>query len=283
MNHRGARAIPDADHRNFFQSLNVMKSLYDTDLPVRFAKKFQRWITNNRLNSLESLSQYQHISLCAGTSQAFDHFYIKHHTRRFRTLTGEFMYHRAVFKQGYKHLDYPLAPLDPNDAVIISVPFSDLGSKHPDTNEILRRCSEMGVPVLLDMAYVVCSKNIVIDLDQSCIDTVVFSLSKMLYGAENLRVGIRFQKTNSDDGIDVFNSVGMNNRLDIAVAEQIIDTFKPDYIWGRYSEKYQKVIKDMGLQATDCIMFGLDDQDRYPELNRGNKTNRVCISDQLCT
>jgi Aminotransferase class I and II len=281
MNLQGARTIPDPVHQEIMQKYDPVKDLYDADLVKDFGTEFFSWITHNKQNQYQGLHRFNHITLCAGSSQAFDHFYLKHHKRRFRTLPGEFMYHRAVLKQGFHHLLLTSDALAANDAVIISVPFSDTGKRPDKLEEILSACDEKQVPVLLDMAYAVCSKNIHVDLDHTCIDAVVFSMSKFLHGAEHLRVGIRFQRRNDDDGIDVFNSVGMNNRQDIGLARHIMRYFPSDYLWSNYAKQYAQAIKKLKLKATDCIMFGLDYRNQYPELNRGNEFNRVCISEMI--
>ena len=62
--------------------------------------------------------------------------------------------------------------------------------------------------MLLDFAYYPCTKNINLDLEKfSAVETITFSISKAFYGAEFLRVGMRLQREDKDDGIDVFNSV----------------------------------------------------------------------------
>jgi Aminotransferase class I and II len=279
MNLQGARTIPDPLHQQILQRYDPVKDLYDPDLTGNFGIEFYRWITLNKYNRYQGLHRLKHITLCAGSCQAFDHFYIKHHKRRFRTLPGEFMYHRAVLKQGFDHLSLAADTLAANDAVIISVPFSDTGRQPENLEEILTACDEKQVPVLLDMAYAVCSKNIDVNLDHDCIDSVVFSMSKFLHGAEHLRVGIRFQAEDQDDGIDVFNSVGMNNRMDIALARYMITTLPSDYLWNQYAKPYAQAIKKLKLKATDCIMFGLDYRNQYRDLNRGNEFNRVCVSE----
>ena len=43
--------------------------------------------------------------------------------------------------------------LKKNDCFVVSVPFSDSGSIHPQTEEILKKCDELKIPVLIDSAY----------------------------------------------------------------------------------------------------------------------------------
>jgi hypothetical protein len=139
----------------------------------------------------------------------------------------------------------------------------------------------MDIPVLLDFAYYPCTKNIEINLDKfPAVETVCFSISKAFYGAEFLRVGMRLQRENNDDGIDVFNSVEMVNRCSINIANKLISNYSVDYNWQKYKEVYETVIKENNLLETDCIMFGLGGQE-YADYNRGGDVNRVCVSELI--
>jgi hypothetical protein len=192
------------------------------------------------------------------------------------------MYHTAVLKNGGKHQtiiknDFIL----PNQAVIVSVPFSDYGTTHDELERVLDRCNKQNNPVLLDFAYYPCTKNIDIDLDKyPCVETVTFSISKAFYGAEFLRVGMRLEREYTDDGIDVFNSVEMVNRVSLSIANELIKKYTVDHNWNSYSKMYNKVCEEHNLKATDCIMFGLGGSE-YADYNRGTAVNRVCISELI--
>ena len=59
---------------------------------------------------------------------------------------------------------------------------------------------------------------------------------------------------------------------------QIASTLKASQ--DTFGEKYSQVCKEMNLEETDCVMFGIGG-DEYNSLNRGSDKNRVCISDLL--
>ena len=280
MNLRGARPIPNHAVSEFVASINIGTALSDPNISREFMRNWLQWISSSKRNKLRGLAGYTSIRLTAGSAQIFDHFYIKHHTRRFRVLQGEFMYHSAVFKLGLDSLELD-SDLHHNDAVIVSVPFSDLGYQHTMMHSLLSRCDRLAIPVLLDLSYMPVSKNIDLDLDHRCIDSLAFSISKAWPNAENLRMGIRLQRSDSDDGIDVFNSVDMINRLSCHVANQLITRYSVDWNWDTYGDHYHSVIAEMDLEPVDCILFGLDTKDRYPHLNRGGSTTRVCISEAI--
>ena len=279
MNLRGAKPIVDFSIRESIEYMMPTPALYNHAIADQFKKKFFRWIQSSRLNRLRNMDQYHSVQLVSGTIQSFDHFYWRHRDRRFRFMPGEFMYHQACLKQGacFKLLENDLMR---GDALLLSVPFSDIGEQHPSTEKLLHQCDSLGVPVLLDFAYYPCTKNIDLDLGFECIDTITFSISKAFYGAEFLRVGIRCQRENRDDGIDVFNSVDMINRISVHVADRLISEYSVDHNWKKYNKAYQQVCKEKNLKPTNCIMFGLGGKE-YEDYNRGGTVNRVCVSELI--
>lgn len=281
MNLRGAKPVTDNRIKKFITELNPVNDLYNEELPSKFIKEFMDWISASGNNTLTGLELFTSQKLVCGTVQAFDHFYFRHKNKRFRFHKGEFMYHSACLKHGcdWKYLEDE--PLKHNDVLITSVPFSDYGRQHVDLEYYLDICNSLDIPVLLDFAYYPCTKNINVDLSQwKCVETITFSISKAFYGAEFLRVGVRCERTDTDDGIDVFNSVEMNNRIDLSIASSLINQFSVDWNWQQYASVYNKIIEDRDLLPTDCIMFGIGG-DKYKEFNRGSDVNRVCISELI--
>jgi hypothetical protein len=280
MNLRGAKPVADRSIQTFVNSLDLTDSLYNSNIPAEFTENFYNWITRSKNNTIKGIENFTNRKLVAGSAQAFDHWYWRHKNKTFRVLDGEFMYHSAVLKHGGK-IESLKHPLNPNDAVIISVPFSDYGRQHPKLESILEQCQEFDIPVLLDFAYYPCTKNINVDLDKyTCVETITFSISKAFYGAEFLRVGMRLERSDTDDGVDVFNSVDMHNRIGLSIANELIKNYSVDYNWEAYSEAYSQVCKEQELEETDCIMFGLGG-DKWQHMNRGSDVNRVCISELI--
>jgi hypothetical protein len=247
-------------------------------LSERYLDFFTRWVLNSS-NDIQGLNMFDKKTFCHGTIQAFDHFYIKHAGKRVRFFQGEFAYHRVCVQNSYKwkYIDHDL---EKNDIVVISAPFSDLGSIHPDMESVLSRCDQLEIPVLIDMAYICISQNTTINLCHPCIETVVTSLSKAFFGAQFLRVGIRWQKDYHNDGIDMANEAEMLPLVNMKLAINHFERYGLDWNWQTYGEIYQDTITELGLQPTNCILFGLGDE-TYQDYNRGNKTNRVCISQEI--
>jgi len=281
MNLRGAKPLVDTSIKNFINKIDLTDALYDEDLPNTFKEKFFNWINSSKLNTLDGLESFSNRQLCAGTAQAFDHWYWRHKNRTIRFFKGEFMYHSAVLKHGGTYAYIEDRKLQPNDAVVISVPFSDWGKQREDLEYYLYNCCAMDIPVLLDFAYYPCTKNINLDLDKfKCVDTVTFSISKAFYGAEFLRVGMRLEREHRDDGLDVINDVEMLNRPSLKIALELINNYSVDHNWMLFETLYKSVCEQNYLKETDCIMFGLGGEE-YAEYNRGTDVNRVCVSELI--
>jgi hypothetical protein len=280
MNLRGAKPVADNKIRHFITTINTGNFLYDETLPSKFADSFVNWITASKHNTIVGLDKFASTNIVNGTIHTFDHWYWRHKTKRFRFFKGEFMYHSAFLKNG-GNWQYLNNDLESNDALIVSVPFSDYGSQRSEMFYYLDQCNKLNIPVLLDFAYYPCAKNVSIDLTQyPCVETATFSISKAFYGAEYLRAGIRLDRKLADDGINVSNSVDMINRVSLGIAIELMKNFSVDYNWNTYNNAYKEVCKEYNLIETDCIMFGLGG-DEYNNYNRGTSVNRVCISDLI--
>jgi len=259
------------------RSIDLAKFLKNIDLnnnnlSKEFKKNFVNWISNSKLNNIQGLDKFNSISITNGSIQIFDHFYLRHHKRRFRFLQGEFMYHKAVCKHDLDYVFLENDKLRSNDAFIMSIPYTRKGIQHPDLLELLHYCNKLNIPVLLDFAHFPVAKNININLNEyNCIETLAFSMSKFCYGAEYLRVGIRMQKENIDDGIDTFNSVDMYHRINIDIANQLIHQYSVDYNWNTFNEKYSITCTKNKLKECDNILVGF------------RKDERVIISQLLCS
>lgn len=277
MPKQGAYPVRSKQILNKLDEFNIKQ--HSVDLAT-YLEKYRAWLESSQKNRLIGLSNFSSSSFIHGTIQAFNHFYLRHCKRRFRFYKGEFMYHRAVLKHGLDWHWLNDDKLRSNDAVLISCPFSDTGKLHIELSHILDQCEKLGIPVLIDLAYFVASKNVNINLNYQCIDTVCTSISKMFEGAQYIRTGIRFMRENIDDGIDVFNSVEMVPIYNMSLTSYIIDNFSVDHCWDNYEQQYNTVIDKLSLEPTDCIMFGVS-HDQYHEFNRGNSHNRVCISDEI--
>ncbi len=277
--YKGVEPIPNTDVLGFLQMLNYEDWLSkDSDwIYSCYKDTFLQWIQSSNLNTLNGIENFKHKQYSFGTTQTFDLFYLQNKNSRFRSFKGDFFYHTAC-NNDCEYLD--TSPINTNDAVIISVPFSDTGNIPNTLETILCECDVMGVPVLLDMCYYVIGKDININLNHECIDTISFSLSKFSDGLQNFRCGFRLTKDFKDDGIDIINQFYHVPKISCAVGISIMDNYSVDYNWNEFGDSYLSVCEKKNLKPTNTMILGLGGSE-YDYLNRGNSTNRVCIAKDI--
>lgn len=284
--YRSARAIRDPDVLAFIEALDtrggLLASLEETKVRAAFLEAFPKWAISSQRNQLRNLDALPYTAFVNGTIQAFDAFYMENRTRRFRCFKGEFMYHRAAWRQGFDFALLEDGPVTVGDAIVISLPFSDTGDRHGQMDEVIADCNRLGVPVLIDCAYMHIAGAIDFDFDQPCISIVTFSMSKTFHGLDKLRIGIRFSRRFADDFIDVFNTVEMANRHSCMVGLAAIEHFPVDFNFDKYRSRQVEVCRGLGVIPSNCVIFGLGGPD-WGEYSRGGDLNRICISKLLET
>ena len=275
---KGARPVKLSkvfDHYQTHQFRNI--ELYD------YAELWRVWLTSSKSKTIAGLDQFKHADYTCGTSQTFDHFVIKHAQREIAVLRGDFQYHACIARPNqFAYID---DTVQAGQALIISLPFSDLGREHPKFKSILNQCNQLGVPVCLDLAYWGIAKNIDIDLDQyPCITEITSSVSKAFYLLENHRVGVRFSRDYQNDGISMINEVKMQNTFSMSLGIHFMEKYSADWAWKELDTQYQYICLQNNLKTTDTLIFALGDQERHNEFNRGIAGNfRVCISELFKT
>jgi hypothetical protein len=285
---RGARPVRNKEIQDFHWHLDK-NNLKNITL-LEYEKVWREWFNYSNTKSLRGLEKFTHVDYTQGTSQTFDQFILRYSKdREIIVLNGDFQYHACLGKHvEFKYVDYPhhlesVLQGPGLHALLISAPFSDFGSIHPDFEEIMRICNVMDIPVCLDLAYWGISKHIHINLDDfPAIKEVTCSLSKPFFTLENHRVGVRFTKDYVDDGVSMLNEVKMQNNYSMALGVEYMRNFSPYYNWEKYRDLYETVCQNEELVWTDTMIFGLGDDVRHSEFNRGVSGNyRVCISDWL--
>jgi len=275
---KGARPIKDQAIKKFYR-LDYPEVSLDT-----YTDAWRTWLTSSKLNYITGLEEFKFAHYTQGTTQSFDNFAIRHSKDRYlTTIQGDFQYHRCIGKFLYhKELDFHNPNVKKNSALLISLPFSDMGAEHPAMERLLKFCNKNKVPVCLDLAYFGIAKGIYLNLrNYPCIEEVTCSLSKPFYTLENHRVGVRFTREYQDDGISMINEVNYQNNLSMSLGVAYMTEFSKDYMWTKYRDRYSSVCKQLDLEPTDTVIFGLGDQ-RHQEFNRATKgLNRVCISNML--
>ena len=228
----GAQYVVAPDQEQFVKS-TIAKSienncLWNGDIKQKFLNPYRQWIQTSTLNAISGLEHFPVASFSAGTTEAFDKFYLKNLHRRIRYFRGEYMYHQVAGRQYFKQAKFVEDDdLDSNDVLVLSLPFSDTGNAHPDMQATLTKCSQLGIPVLLDCAYFGICSGIEFNLDHDCITDLTFSLSKT-FPVPHLRIGMRLTRTDDDDALLVMNKTDYVNRLSCFVGVELLENFSPD-------------------------------------------------------
>lgn len=271
----GAGPIQDEDQLEFLKNIHLpLSALNDESIDKKFLKIYRTWIENNKINTIQGLELFSFACYSQATSESFDKFYLKNSKRRFRCFKAEYMYHILTWRNcfpNWKFLDDQ--PLESNDAVVISYPFSDTGNKHPMMDRILERACQLGVPVLIDMAYFGICSGLDFDLTWPCITDVTFSLSKS-FPVSNARIGMRLTKTDDDDSLFVYNKSGYINRLSLALGLLLIEKFSSDYIPIKYKNLQQQWCKDLDADPSSTVIFGMGNQ-KWSQYDRGAGNHRL--------
>ena len=230
-------------------------------------------------NNLIGLEKFNSLAFSLGTTNTFDLFTATNPTRRLVSFKGEYIYHNIMQRTIYgeitslTHAD----EIDENDCVVISCPFADTGEEHPEMNEILARCDRLGVPLLLDMAYINISEDININLEHDCIKALTTSVSKV-FPLGHVRVGMRMKKTNIDDGLDMTTSCDWVNKLGIGISNHVLKNFTSSFIVNKYKQQQIEMCKQLDVHVSKSVIFGIDNNNKYNEYNRGFDSNRLCFS-----
>lgn len=268
--------MEDPDTQRLVQDLvkNGANNLNDTTVHQRFVDEYRHWLQRSQLNCLRGLDAFPVACYSNGSTEVFDKFYLRHTGRRFRCFRGEYMYHIGAYKnyQNWCYMDQD--QLRENDALVISLPFSDLGDVHPDTNKVLDQCSQLGIPVLIDCTYFGQCAGIDFDLDHPAVTDVAFSLSKTLPVAW-IRIGMRLTRRNVDDSLEVYNKIGYVNRLGANVGLQALGKITADDAWHKWHKVQESFCQQLNLVPSKTVIFGLDIYNQFPEYNRGGSSNRL--------
>lgn len=263
------------------QTIELLKTPVNTDVlfaedsVTDFLNDYRNWINSTKNNVFVGIENYQYSCFSAGTSESFDKFYMKNATKRFRCFRGEYIYHKLAWRDKFNWCYIDDEPIAENDAVIISLPFADTGNKHINHNNILEKCEELNVPVLIDCCYFGTCANIEFDLTYNCITDVTFSLSKA-FPVAHARIGMRLTKEDNDDTLFAYNkpNLSYNNRLGASLGQRFIKEFGPDYIFNKYRKHQIDFCNKTDTKVSNTVMFGIGDI-RYNQYNRGTDTNRL--------
>lgn len=278
--YRSIRAIEDPEVILFLNQINkktnLKKILENEEITKTFLKEYLKWIRSTKLNNLKNLKQFKYLCFAAGSSQVFDFFYAKYKNRNFRAFKGEYAYHFSSWRNNYKWKYIKNLNIKKNNAVIISLPFSDTGSKHLEMENLIAKCNSLDVPVLIVCCYYSMCKGINFNFNHKCIKEISFSLSKA-FPVSRMRIGMRLSRKDDDDPLFFMNKLDLVNRQSAFIGLKLIKKFNFDYLYNKYSKLQKIYCQKMNLEPSSVVSLALGG-DKWKMYNRGNKENRLCLS-----
>lgn len=279
----GAQGIRDNVVSHHTQNLlaTSYSSLNDDHINYEFLGEYKKWIQSSKTNNIVLKDEWHYV-YSNGTTESFTNFYLTFIDRRFVVLNGEYFYHKISFNRLNMNWDTIISPddLQPNDAFIISLPFSDIGSEHPMMNELLDKCEELGIPVLLDACYFGLCQGVTFPTDHPAVHTITFSMSKA-FDVANIRIGMRVTKEDNDDPLFVYHKNGYTNRVGAHVGLGLIKEFDVDYFPKTYGKYQTKICSDLNVTPSKCVNLATSTDNKWNYLNRGNEWNRINLSKRM--
>lgn len=245
---------------------------------TEYLNTYEEWIRSTNNNIQVGLDTFKIKAYSNGTTESFDKFYLKNRTRRFRCFKGEYMYHKLAWRDHFEWAYLEDAPLNKNDAVVVSLPFADTGDKHIGYHDLMRQCDNLDIPVLVDCAYFGVCKNIEFDFAYRCITDLTFSLSKT-FPVAYARIGIRFTKEDDDDTLLVYHKINYNNKIGASLGMKFMEKFSPDHIPNKYQSTQISFCNYLDVKASNTVLFGIGDN-QWQEYNRGGLLNRLSFHKQ---
>lgn len=253
----------------------------DVNIQNNFLEEYRHWINQSQLNYLENLTQFKISCYSLGTSESFDKFYLKHKSKRLRCFKGEYMYHMVSWRNYFPNWCYiEQDDLQEGDAVVVSMPFSDTGEIHKEMNWLLDICDKKNIPVLIDCAFYGTCNGINFNFDRECITDIVFSLSKT-FPVSNLRIGMRLTRIDDDDSLLVHHKTGYTNRIGAGLGIELLKKYSADYNYLTWSKNQMYLCNQLLITPSSSVIFGIDYKGNRSEYNRGNLSNRLCLSKYL--
>jgi hypothetical protein len=267
----GAWSIHDPEVLNYLEEITPGHGNLNN-----FVNDYFQWFKNDK--NIVGIDKFRNLNFSAGTTETFHMFYFKHLRRRLRLFPDEYFYHHIMARNYFEECKpIDLQDLHQNDVVVMSCPFSGTGGIPKNFYAILQRCSDLEIPVMIDMAYINLTDLKEINLDYDCIETVTTSLSKY-FPVENLRIGMRMERTEYDDPMVAYNQNNYVNLDSVKVGHLLIEKFDSKWLVKKYRPIQHKQCLELGVNASESVIFGIDNKGLFDEYNRGGEQNRLCFS-----
>lgn len=204
------------------------------------------WFRSTHRNDLIGWNQFPCVDVILGCTHFIESLLIKSHGC-VQVLSEEYAYYGLIGLHGT-----PVGQLKPGVPLLISLPNWKYADLRPEWEAVLRECEQKKIDIHIDMAWLVVSRDISIDLTHPCIKSFAMSLSK--YGMEWNRIGLRWSRQRTMDPITMFNRYqGIPNSALTSCGAYIMQNLPREYAWDTYGERHQMVCQEYNLLPTKAI------------------------------
>ena len=225
-------------------------------LRIHFLKEIDLWLNSSEINKIIGLDKFPHHDVIIGVTHALDDLHITHYDSLV-ILEKEYAYYKRM-RPDIKIRN--LSNLASGDVLVMAIPFAHFGDLHPDTNQILNRCSELNIPVHVDAAWYGCMRDFNFDYSHPAIQSVSFSLSKGL-GLGSHRAGIRYSRERWPGPVTIINDFNMGLVSPLWYGINFMREFPVDFLQKKYGEAYEIVCEKLNLRKTKAIHVAMKENE----------------------
>ena len=268
--------------RQFLVESNIFElavnNLTPVDVQDRFLDFYSTWINSSQLNQFTGLENFANRYVSLGVTQGLDDFitYCLKTNRKIKIFKGEYPYTREIAPS----IAIEDSTWSSGDAVIVSCPFSATGDIHPEWHNLINTCNQLDIPVFVDCAFFGTCRDIQVDFNQPCIDTVAFSPTKGL-NSGYFRTGIVFtQRQGKDCSLSILSDWHHGIHFHTYLAYYLMREFGPDTIPNTYTDTQYRVCEHYGLMPTKTVHLALGDAN-WNHFTRDGVCNRVGLRNAI--
>lgn len=240
-----------------------------------FKVQCDAWIHSSKHTVVNGLQDFA-TALTDGVTGAFADFTHAYPNKELVVFKGEYPYHRDTGATVINNVN----SLQPGTKLILSVPFAATGNVPDHYEEILDRCTQLNIPVFIDMAYFGACKLGEVNIDYKCVKIVAFSLSKT-FGTGKCKIGMCYYRDISTTPMQLLNEYNYVNHIAINLHTPIIKNFTPDYMYDVYRDKQVSIAKLLEIDPSDTVFLCTTHDSKFEGFSRAGFINRIGIADLL--
>ena len=215
---------------------------------TQFITQAQEWFTNSPINNVVGYHAFPVIDVIQGCTQFFENVILKYGRSGVQTLPVEYAYYSLMGMYGTDP-----GELEPNKPLLVSLPHCVSGDIRPDWSAVLKECEQKNIDIHVDMAWIIKSKDIKLDLDHPNIKSFGMSMSKL--SLEWNRIGLRWSRQQQIDSITIANHYykGIINTGAMSCGAYMMNNLDRDYAWNTYGNVSQQICDELDLEPTKFV------------------------------